>query len=585
MTKEFTKVRVAKSIAIDRIKKYYEKYSRTTVTVNEISKLLDENKIPREVCDDTIAELLEGGYFYPLDSKQEGTIVMNVPPYLAEKANKSIIETSNIVEYPNESSLTNFENENPKITDHQSTPEIPKTKDDTFPRKIPDDTFPRKISDDIFSRKLNDFKGFRKEPHGHTNVFSNQFPFVPQQQIPIQLNPRNQIKVEKLVDSIPSFSGEEPGKIHEFVSKVDNLIKISNPEQHELLCTLVKNKLTGNAEQLVRHLNIDHWPILRGSLLNYYVTRKAIHVRIQDLGVIKQGNGTVTNFASDLLKHKAGLFGAARTENIGNEWVDHLIFKTFILNLRDDLKVLTMARNPPDFDTAFQIALGFEADCIPQKKRYCSFCKSETHNLKECRNANKQSKNFVIRESDNSPKFGTGGYRNNFLNRGHQNWVSPNSNYNNGLNNNNYYNNPRKYDYEKTKQHQNRTVPPVNNNKQQTRSPSTFTNKTGYNNYNNFKSKNNQSNLNYNRQNTSGYLPKRDNAYQNSNSNNNSGNNFYKNSNGYRNNENRNSNNRTNNNGNNNISNNNNKSNSSNDRVNLNQVRTLTPTVVMGPTL
>ena len=48
MTKEFTKVRVAKSIAIDRIKKFYEKYSRTTVTVNEISKLLDENKIPRK---------------------------------------------------------------------------------------------------------------------------------------------------------------------------------------------------------------------------------------------------------------------------------------------------------------------------------------------------------------------------------------------------------------------------------------------------------------------------------------------------------------------------------------------------------
>ena len=153
----------------------------------------------------------------------------------------------------------------------------------------------------------------------------------------MQINPQNKIKVEKLVDAIPSFSGEEPGNIHEFVSKVDNLIKISNPEQHELLCTLVKNKLTGNAEQLVRHLNIDHRQILRGSLLNYYVTRKAVHVRIQDLGNIKQGNGTVTNFASYILKHKACLYGASRTENIGIEWVDHLIFKTFIL--RDDLKV------------------------------------------------------------------------------------------------------------------------------------------------------------------------------------------------------------------------------------------------------
>ena len=35
-----------------------------------------------------------------------------------------------------------------------------------------------------------------------------------------------------------------------------------------------------------------------------------------------------------------------------------------------------MARNPPDFDTAFQIALGFEADCVPQRKKYYEHLKN-----------------------------------------------------------------------------------------------------------------------------------------------------------------------------------------------------------------
>ena len=89
-------------------------------------------------------------------------------------------------------------------------------------------------------------------------------PLAPQNFMNQPRNQNNLIKVERLVESIPAFSGAEPGKAHEFVSKVDNLIRIVNPEQHELLCTLVKNRLTGDAEQLVRHLNMDHWQVLRG---------------------------------------------------------------------------------------------------------------------------------------------------------------------------------------------------------------------------------------------------------------------------------------------------------------------------------
>ena len=121
--------------------------------------------------------------------------------------------------------------------------------------------------------------------------------------------------------------------------------------------------------------------------------------------------------------------------------------------------------------------------------------------------------------------------------------------------------------------------------------PLTFTDKTRYNS-GNLKPGNNQ----YNRQNTSGYFQRRDNNYNGDNNYKpkNNGNNFYRNN--YNGNVNRNNyKGNGNNNDNRSIFNENrnksdngdnkNKDNGSNDRVNLNQVRTLTPTVVMGPTL
>ena len=176
---------------------------------------------------------------------------------------------------------------------------------------------------------------------------------------------------------------------------------------------------------------------------NWYVTSTWI------IGKFFEGTNTVTNFASNLLKHKASLYRAARNENIGIQWVDHLIFKTFLLNLRDDLKILTMARNPVDFDAAFQIALGFEADCIPQKKKYCSFCKTETHTTRDCRVAQRQNKANIVNESEQNKKTSkefkndNSGYNCNQQNLG----LKRNYNNNYGNNNRNASRNPYFGDY------------------------------------------------------------------------------------------------------------------------------------------
>ena len=72
---------------------------------------------------------------------------------------------------------------------------------------------------------------------------------------------RNQATLEAryAVMNVPEFSGKDTRKVFEFVEKVDNVYKIVDINQMNLLNVLILNKLTDDAEQLVRDHKPDNW--------------------------------------------------------------------------------------------------------------------------------------------------------------------------------------------------------------------------------------------------------------------------------------------------------------------------------------
>ena len=92
MTQDTLKVRVAKRIAFEKIRKHYERTTKKLVSLDEISKLVNETNIPKEVYDDSIVELIDEKKLIPIDSQTDETIILNIPQYLVNKVSENSFE-------------------------------------------------------------------------------------------------------------------------------------------------------------------------------------------------------------------------------------------------------------------------------------------------------------------------------------------------------------------------------------------------------------------------------------------------------------------------------------------------------------
>ena len=160
---------------------------------------------------------------------------------------------------------------------------------------------------------------------------------------------------------IPVFDGLNPKKVFEFVAKVENIYHIVDPDQIALLDVLIRNKITDNAEQLVRNQRPNNRQELRKILLDHYATKKRVNRRIGDLISCKQGNGTVTWFASSL--HVcSGIRHAARNANLDENWIQELVLKTFLDGLQKDIAIIVRAQRPETYQEALNLAIETETD-------------------------------------------------------------------------------------------------------------------------------------------------------------------------------------------------------------------------------
>ena len=392
MEKSFIQVRAAKSVAINKLKAHYERVNRRPIKDEDIDRLINENRISKEVYEDTIVELMKEGYLLPEDTTVEDTIILKVPSYMASSVFKTNEDT--------ELSAINKGLQSVVIDETSASTPIP-----TNEKIIRID---KKLTDPQYRNRIENI--FKDKPQNFAQ--NAQIPQASQQ----RARPRATIEARHAVMMVPEFNGLVSKKVFEFVEKVDNVYKIVDPNQIDLLDILIRNKISDSAEQLIRNQQPNNWLQLRKILLDHYATRKGVNRRMGDLIDCKQGSGTVTEFASSLQHICSGIRYAARDENMDIGWVPTLLLKTFLDGLNKDISIIVRAQRPVTYQEALHIAIETESELAPRSKSFklfCSNCNRNNHDTKDCRSTNKQNRNFIIRQ----PNDGLGFHRVKFNNR------------------------------------------------------------------------------------------------------------------------------------------------------------------------
>ena len=589
------KVRVAKTVALEKIKKHYEKAMGKSVSTEEIADLMNTKKISKEIYDYSIAELIEEKQLLPEDVQIEGTIILQIPSYLSKKASRATLNPEDSNKNPEKQNISNEDFQENSFTDNLGLFNTPKSEQ---PQNKSISNYPEnklKEQEELFwehiRSKTQNLEEVFKTPQNR-NI--NKIPQIQQNApgfVPPRLN-RNiaTLEARHAVMMIPEFDGSIAKKVFEFVEKVDNVYRVVDPNQVELLNVLIRNKISNGAEQLIRNQRPDNWEELKRILLDHYATKKSVNKRIGDLITCKQGSDTVTEFASNLQQIYSGIRHAAREDNLDPRWVQTLLLKIFLDGLQRDIAIIVRAQRPLQFQEALHLAIETEAEISPSKSKemYCSFCKKNTHNTRDCRTAHRANRAFNISDSEETqsfskPQFNNNGklksnpqanFQNNFQNNPQNQFNrnrSPKNNtngfpkdyWNYGYNYNPHYWTPIPNQVRPEFVHQVRR--PWNNTwydqRNKTWKPQARQSSSHDNNNNNDSNENSQSRSNspnpWNR-NNSNWKPSGDGDGNDKGSRNNYGNHNRNNS----------------------PSKNNNSKNTN--RVNLNQVRALTPTVVMG---
>ena len=66
--------------------------ARNATVLDEISKLVNETNIPKEMYDDSIVELVDEKKLIPIDFQTDETIILNIPHYLVHKVSENSFE-------------------------------------------------------------------------------------------------------------------------------------------------------------------------------------------------------------------------------------------------------------------------------------------------------------------------------------------------------------------------------------------------------------------------------------------------------------------------------------------------------------
>lgn len=193
-----------------------------------------------------------------------------------------------------------------------------------------------------------------------------------------------------------SFDGNRL-ELHEFISNCESAFRFATGNQSEALMAFVISKITGSARAQVRDKAIQTWEELKTLLLQLYSDKKHYSQLMEELNTIKQhANETVLSFYNRVDKLCTRLLNSIscnQGELLGRtETIKELSLQRFIFHSLPDISRFLRSQGPKDLATAFNAAIEEERALqiskqnrpILQKTKYCSICKTKTHNTQNC---------------------------------------------------------------------------------------------------------------------------------------------------------------------------------------------------------
>jgi len=205
---------------------------------------------------------------------------------------------------------------------------------------------------------------------------------------------------------IPCFDGTVPSDIFPFISACEIAMTSVSDACRPILLKAIKTKLRGNAYAITQYRDVEQWESLKTLLEEEFcVQRTATHVQLE-LNATRQREGdTVSSYSTRIqtLFHElcnASVVGKTSAEAIIiREHIKGQTLAIFIEGLRQPMKTIIKAGKPASLELAIKESLEeervYKSDKESQrffnnskpggKTRYCTRCKTNTHQTENCR--------------------------------------------------------------------------------------------------------------------------------------------------------------------------------------------------------
>lgn len=222
---------------------------------------------------------------------------------------------------------------------------------------------------------------------------------------------------------IPEFDGN-PMNLHRFIQISEIQYKRAKTVEEKLdFLDVITSKLVGRAYNLIlRYHSYDNWQDLKKSIEANFSKLRAVQLIMADVFSLSQDiKETVSAYASRTEKLFDELNVSSTSALETESQTIHKLNETTVLNsfvngLREPLRLILRAARLETLSAVIDLALQEEklnqlqAKAEINHKMYCSYCKTNTHNTKNCRRrnnnytANSGINNFSTRDN-RFPKF------------------------------------------------------------------------------------------------------------------------------------------------------------------------------------
>lgn len=240
-----------------------------------------------------------------------------------------------------------------------------------------------------------------------------------------------ELSLTVLFQFIKNFNGDR-SELTSFIQNVNSAFSLAQPHQKPPLLLYVVSKLSTNVVNEVELSGVASWETLKTKLKLYYSHTKHLAQAHEELELIKQNpNESITDYFKRVERAKNDCI-QAETINCKSDVdlpglkkaIQQTALRRFIIHCHPSISQMLRARDIISLNEAYSLALqeekilNYTKARVQPSQNYCSYCKTSTHSLQQCRKRTRDppsgSQRPTYRPQDRPNNSFNNGYRSNY---------------------------------------------------------------------------------------------------------------------------------------------------------------------------